>query len=51
MRLSFLLPADRPLVLCARAANRDTFLGYVDRWYRPERMVVGLGGLLEGDPL
>ena len=34
-----------------RAANRDTFLGYVDRWYKPERMVVGLGGLLEGDPL
>ena len=27
-----------------RAANRDTFLGYLDRWYRPERMVVGLGG-------
>jgi predicted Zn-dependent peptidase len=34
-----------------RAANRDTFLGYVDRWYKPERMVVGLGGRLEGDPL
>ncbi|HET9242004.1 MAG TPA: pitrilysin family protein [Gaiella sp.] len=27
-----------------RAANRDTFLGYLDRWYRPERTVVGLGG-------
>ena len=34
-----------------RAATRDTFLGYVDRWYKPERMVVGLGGRLEGDPL
>ncbi|HEV8099785.1 MAG TPA: pitrilysin family protein, partial [Gaiellaceae bacterium] len=34
-----------------RAATRDTFLGYVDRWYKPERMVVGLGGKLEGDPL
>jgi predicted Zn-dependent peptidase len=34
-----------------RAANRDTFLGYVDRWYKPERMVVGLGGRLDGDPL
>ena len=27
-----------------RAANRDTFLSYLDRWYRPERMVVGVGG-------
>ena len=34
-----------------RAADRDTFLGYVDRWYKPERMVVGLGGKLDGDPL
>src|SRR6187455_530693 len=34
-----------------RAADRDTFLGYVDRWYKPERMVVGLGGRLDGDPL
>jgi predicted Zn-dependent peptidase len=34
-----------------RAATRDTFLGYVDRWYRPERMVVGLGGRLDGDPI
>src|SRR5205823_5961083 len=34
-----------------RAANRDTFLGYTDRWYKPERMVVGLGGNLGGDPL
>jgi len=34
-----------------RAATRETFLGYVDRWYKPERMIVGLGGRLEGDPL
>jgi predicted Zn-dependent peptidase len=27
-----------------RAATRDTFFGYTDRWYKPERMVVGLGG-------
>ena len=34
-----------------RAATRDTFLGYVDRWYKPERMVVGLGGRLDGNAL
>lgn len=33
-----------------RAATRDTFLGYLDRWYRPERTVVGLGGAI-GDGL
>jgi predicted Zn-dependent peptidase len=33
-----------------RAASRDTFLGYIDRWYRPQRMVVGLGGRI-GDGL
>src|SRR5438270_13381 len=27
-----------------RAASRDTFRQYVDRWYKPERLVVGLGG-------
>jgi predicted Zn-dependent peptidase len=27
-----------------RSATRDTFFGYLDRWYRPERMVVGVGG-------
>src|SRR5688572_25467254 len=26
-----------------RSATRDTFLDYVGRWYKPERMVVGLG--------
>jgi predicted Zn-dependent peptidase len=34
-----------------RAATRDIFRGYVDHWYKPERMVVGLGGQLEGNPL
>jgi len=34
-----------------RAATRDTFLDYVGRWYKPVRMVVGLGGRLDGDAL
>jgi predicted Zn-dependent peptidase len=33
-----------------RAATRETFTSYVDRWYRPERIVVGLGGRV-GDGL
>src|ERR671915_675918 len=33
-----------------RAATRDTFLGYLDRWYRAPRMVVGVAGAL-GDGL
>jgi predicted Zn-dependent peptidase len=32
-----------------RAATRDTFAGYLDRWYRPERMVIGLGGRVGDD--
>jgi predicted Zn-dependent peptidase len=32
-----------------RGANRDTFLGYIDRWYKPERMVVGVAGSIDGD--
>lgn len=32
-----------------RAATRDTFLGYLDRWYKPERMVIGLGGRVGDD--
>jgi predicted Zn-dependent peptidase len=32
-----------------RAATRDTFLSYVDHWYRPERMVVGVAGKIDGD--
>jgi predicted Zn-dependent peptidase len=31
-----------------RAATRDTFLGYVDRWYKPARMVVGVAGKIDG---
>ena len=27
-----------------RGAKRDTFTEYVDHWYRPNRMVVGVGG-------
>jgi predicted Zn-dependent peptidase len=27
-----------------RAATRETFFGYIDRWYKPERMVIGVGG-------
>jgi predicted Zn-dependent peptidase len=33
-----------------RGATRDTFTGYLDRWYKPARMVVGIGGAL-GDGL
>jgi predicted Zn-dependent peptidase len=33
-----------------RGAARETFLAYIDRWYKPERMVVGLGGKI-GDGL
>ncbi|MBA2475608.1 MAG: insulinase family protein, partial [Actinobacteria bacterium] len=32
-----------------RAATRETFTSYLDRWYKPERMVVGVGGRIEGD--
>jgi predicted Zn-dependent peptidase len=32
-----------------RAASRDTFLGYVNQWYKPERMVVGVAGKIDGD--
>ena len=33
-----------------REATRETFTDYVDRWYRPDRMVVGVGGRI-GDGL
>jgi predicted Zn-dependent peptidase len=33
-----------------KAATRETFLDYVGRWYRPDRMVVGVAGKL-GDGL
>src|SRR4249920_4201172 len=32
-----------------RGATRDTFLGYIDQWYHPERMVVGVAGKLDAD--
>ena len=32
-----------------RAATRETFFEYLERWYKPERLVVGLGGKIEGD--
>ena len=34
-----------------RAATRETFLDYIGRWYKPVRMVVGLGGRLDGDAI
>jgi predicted Zn-dependent peptidase len=33
-----------------RGATRETFLGYIDHWYKPSRMVLGIGGQL-GDGL
>jgi predicted Zn-dependent peptidase len=33
-----------------RAANRDTFLDYIDEWYTPERMIIGVSGKV-GDRL
>src|SRR3954471_12894413 len=32
-----------------RGATRDTFMGYTGQWYKPERLVVGIGGRIEGD--
>ena len=32
-----------------RGATRETFLDYLGRWYKPERLVVGVGGRIEGD--
>ena len=29
--------------------DRETFLSYLDTWYRPERMVVGIGGRIGDD--
>jgi predicted Zn-dependent peptidase len=34
-----------------KAANRDTFLDYLDTWYKPDRMVVGVGGKVTTDEL
>jgi predicted Zn-dependent peptidase len=32
-----------------RAATRETFMGYLERWYQPERMVVGIAGRIGDD--
>ena len=32
-----------------KAATRDTFLDYVDEWYTPDRMVVGVSGMVGDD--
>ena len=32
-----------------RGATRDTFTSYVDHWYRPARMVLGVGGKIGDD--
>jgi predicted Zn-dependent peptidase len=32
-----------------RSATRDTFLGYLDEWYTPDRMVVGVSGMVGSD--
>ncbi len=34
-----------------RAASRETFVDYLDTWYRPERMVIGIGGRVGDDLL
>jgi predicted Zn-dependent peptidase len=34
-----------------RSATRDTFLGYLDRWYRAPRMVAGIAGAVGDDVL
>ena len=34
-----------------RDATRDTFIGYLDRWYKPSRMVVGIAGRIGDDAL
>jgi predicted Zn-dependent peptidase len=30
-------------------ATRETFTGYLGQWYKPERMVVGVAGKIDGD--
>jgi predicted Zn-dependent peptidase len=34
-----------------RGATRETFTSYVDRWYKPKRMVLGVGGRIGDDLL
>jgi predicted Zn-dependent peptidase len=40
-------PLGRPIIgfkETVQAATRETFLDYLETWYRPERLVIGLGG-------
>jgi predicted Zn-dependent peptidase len=42
-------PLGRPIIGSKEtvgAATRETFLDYLGTWYRPERMVIGLGGAI-----
>ena len=32
-----------------QAATHDTFVDYLNHWYTPERMVVGIGGKIDGE--
>jgi predicted Zn-dependent peptidase len=34
-----------------REATRDTFMQYLDRWYKPPRMIVGIAGKIGDDAL
>ena len=34
-----------------RGAKRETFMSYLDRWYKPSRMVLGLAGRIGDDAL
>jgi predicted Zn-dependent peptidase len=34
-----------------RGATRETFMEYIDRWYKPERIVVGVAGMIGKDLL
>jgi predicted Zn-dependent peptidase len=47
-------PLGRPIIgnkESIRGATRDTFTGYLDRWYAPERTFVGLGGGLDPEAI
>jgi predicted Zn-dependent peptidase len=47
-------PLGRPIIgnkETIRAATRETFTGYLNRFYAPERTFVGLGGGLEGSAI
>jgi predicted Zn-dependent peptidase len=47
-------PLGRPIIgnkESIRAASRDTFTSYLDRWYAPERTFVGLGGGLDAEAI